>query len=289
MDWEDVRVFLAVAEAGSLSGAARSLGVNHATIARRLARFDQDLGAPGLLEKRPEGYVLTSAGQAVLEEARAMEAAALAIGRRAEAGEAIAGLVRVSTLASFAEHMLASPLARLTGSHPALEIELVGEDRNISIARGDADLALRFGRPTRGESVTRRVGTVDYGLYAAPDYLDRTAEAEWRFIGYSEELELVAPGARRVAELAAGRGVSLRLSTMGAQREAAAAGGGVALLPRYLAGEDVRLRLAAVDSPAWSQPVWLLMRRDVARVGRVRLVADALIAALEQESRRLTF
>lgn len=287
MDWEDVRVFLAVAEAGSLSGAARALGVNHATIARRLARFDQGLGSPGLLEKRPEGYVLTTAGQAVLEEARAMEAAALAIGRRAEAGAAIAGLVRLSTVGSFAEHMLAASLARLTATHPALEVELVGEDRNISIARGDADLALRFGRPTRGEAVTRRVGDADYGLYATADYLARTAEADWRFISYSEEVEAVAPGARRIAELASGRGVSLRLSTMGAQREAAAAGGGVAMLPRYLVGDDARLTLAA-EGPAWSQPIWLLMRRDVARVGRVRLVADTVIWALEQESRRLS-
>lgn len=190
-------------------------------------------------------------------------------------------------MGSFAEHMLAASLARLTATHPALEVELVGEDRNISIARGDADLALRFGRPTRGEAVTRRVGDADYGLYATADYLARTAEADWRFISYSEEVEAVAPGARRIAELASGRGVSLRLSTMGAQREAAAAGGGVAMLPRYLAGDDARLTLAA-EGPAWSQPIWLLMRRDVARVGRVRLVADTVIWALEQESRRLS-
>jgi len=286
-DWEDVRVFLAVAEAGSLSGAARALGVNHATIARRLARLELRLGA-GLLEKTATGYVLTAAGRAALEEARAMEAAAVALERRAEAGEALAGLVRISTVASFAERELAAHLAGLTLRHPGLEIELLGEDRNVSLARGDADIALRFGRPQSGEALARRIGAIGNRLYAAPAYLAATAEAERRFIGFSEGLAAIAPGARRLLALAAGRPVAMRCSTLAAQREAAAAGAGVALLPCYLAEADPRLaRASASPSADWTRPLWLMLRVDAGRVARVRAVADSLLERLQAEAGRL--
>lgn len=277
MDWEDVRVFLAVARAGSLSGAARVLGVNQATIARRLARLEGELGS--LTEKRPNGYVLTPAGQAAIAEAEAMDQAAIALWRGADGGEAIAGQVRISTLPSFAVHRLAEPLARLAIEHPRLRIELLGDDRSVSVSRGDADIAVRFGKaPETGDMLVRKLGALQYNLYAERDYAATTAPQDWTFIGFSEDLDTIAP-AVRLAELLEGRPVTLRFNELGAQREAAAVGGGVAFLPAYLAETESRLAIVAGGADVWQQPAWLLLRRDVDRIARLRLVADLVIDA----------
>lgn len=277
MDWEDVRVFLAVARAGSLSGAARVLGVNQATIARRLARLEGELGS--LTEKRPSGYVLTPAGQAAVAEAEAMDQAAIALWRGADGGEAIAGQVRISTLASFAVHRLAEPLARLAMQHPRLRVELLGDDRSISVTRGDADIAIRFGKPPEtGDMLVRKLGTVRQDLYAARGYAAGKPPQDWTFIGFSEELDAIAP-AMRLSELAAGRPIIVRSNELGAQRAAAAVGAGVALLPTYVAEDDPRLEIVPGGEGAWEQSAWLLLRRDVDRIPRVRLVADLVIDA----------
>lgn len=287
LDWDDVRVFLAVARTGSLSAAARTLAVNHTTIARRLARLEADLGGRPLIERTPEGYRVTASGAAAMAEAERMEAAADGFRQKVQTGDELVGLVRVSAVASFAERRLAAPLARLAAQHPGLVVELSGEDRNVSIERGDADLAVRFGRPSGGEALTRRIGEAAFRLYASPTYVAERTAADWIFIGFTEQVEHVSPAARQIRRLAEGRPIALLCTTLGAQREAAAAGGGVALLPDWIAGEDPRLvpvteRDAAPD---WSQPIWLVLRPDVARMARVRLVADALIGALQAPGR----
>lgn len=283
LDWDDVRVFLAVARTGSLSAAARTLAVNHTTIARRLAGLERDLGGRPLLERTADGYRLTSSGAAAMAEAERMEVAADGFRQKVRTGDELVGLVRVSAVASFAERRLAGPLARLTLQHAGLVVELAGEDRNVSVERGDADVAIRFGRPASGEALTRRVGEVAFRLYAAPAYIAEYPAADWTFIGFTEQVENVSPAARQIRRLAEERPIGLRCTTLAAQREAAAAGGGVALLPDWVAAEDPRLApVAALGTlPDWSQPVWLVLRPDVSRVARVRLVADTLLGALQ--------
>ncbi|PZQ64360.1 MAG: LysR family transcriptional regulator [Phenylobacterium zucineum] len=281
LDWDDVRVFLAVARTGSLSAAARALRVNHTTISRRLAKLEEDLDGGRLLERSPDGYRLTEAGADALADAERMEAAADSFRLKAQAGEDLTGLVRVSAVASFGERLLAGPLARLALAHPGLTIELAGEDRNVSVERGDADLAVRFGRPEHGDALTRRLGEASHRLYAAPAYLAGRSPADWSFIGFTEAVEMRAPMARDIARLVGDRPTVLRCTTLGAQREAAAAGGGVALLPDWLAADDPRL-VPAPDEGAerWSRPIWLVLRPDIARVARARLVADAIVGLL---------
>lgn len=287
LDWDDVRVFLAVAEAQSFSGAARTLGVNHVTIARRLSRLEAGLGVT-LFDRRRGGYVLAAGGRSLLDEARAMEAAAAGLALRAREGDGLAGVVRVSTIATFAERLLAEPLARLCAAHVGLEIELSGEDRNVSLSRGDADVTLRFGRPSATEAVARRIGEAGHRLYAAPAYLAATPAEHWRFIGFTEDLEQVAPGARRLVELAAGRPFAMRASTLTAQLRAAAAGAGVALLPCLIAEPEPGLARATPEAgSAWSQPLWLMLRSDARRVPRVRLVADAIADAARVQAAAL--
>jgi DNA-binding transcriptional LysR family regulator len=161
IDWEDVRFFVAFARHGSLSAAARVLGVNHVTVARRVAGLERALGAR-LMERRSDGYVPTMAGQSALQAAGAMELAAQALSRT-EAG-AIAGLVRITATPSLAAAFLISRLSAFRERHPQLDIELTAERRPVSLARHEADLALRIGRPDDSDLVARQLVTFGFGF-----------------------------------------------------------------------------------------------------------------------------
>jgi DNA-binding transcriptional LysR family regulator len=290
LDWDDVRVFLVFAQAGSLSGAARRLGVNHATVARRLAELEQAFGGRALIEKRADGYALTPAGEAALAEARRMELAAEAFRRAADAAEDMTGPVRVSAVVSFADHVLAGPLARLAQAHPGLRLELAGESRNVRLGRGEADIAIRFGgRGAEDEALVRQLGVVGYHLYGAAAYLARTPPAARRLIGFSETPDAAPTAAARLAELAGGAPFVLRCSTFAAQASAAAEGLGLALLPPYVADRTPGLARAQPGAErAWSQPVWLVLRADVRRVARVRRVADALAEEIRRRAAEIS-
>lgn len=286
LDWDDVRVFLAVAREGSLSAAARRLGINHATVARRLLNLERRTGSPPLFERSRSGYVMTATGERAYSEAQAMEAAADGFRLGAQAGDELSGPVRVSATATFAELLLVAPLAELAVEQPRLDIDLSAEDRNVSLARGEADIAVRLGRPGSGDALARAVATVTYQLYAAADYLAARPQPLRRLIGYSESVSADAPGVRRLEELAGESGFAIRCPTLRAQADAAAAGAGMALLPLYLAETDSRLtRVSPAAEPAWQHSVWLVVRSDVRRVRRVRLVADRLAIALKAACR----
>ena len=286
LDWDDVRVFLAVAREGSLSAAARRLGINHSTVSRRLINLESRTGSQPLFERRRSGYVMTATGERAFAEAQAMEAAADGFRLGIQAGEELSGPVRVSATATFAEQLLVAPLAALAAEQPRLEIDLSAEDRNVSLARGEADIAVRLGRPLSGDALARAVATVTYQLYASSDYLAAIPQSLRRLIGYSESVSAGAPGVRRLEELAGDTGFAMRCPTLRSQADAAAAGAGMALLPLYLAESDSRLTRASPQSePAWQHSVWLVVRSDVRRVRRVRFVADRLAIALQSACR----
>lgn len=288
LGWDDVRVFLAIARTGSLSGAARRLRVNHMTIARRLAALEASLGGRPLTERRANGYVLTPAGQDALADAENMERASEAFQRTITAGDPLTGAVRVSSVASFVERVLAAPVAELARRHPELHLELVSEQRNVRFAHGEADIAVRFGRPAPDDALARQVGVVSYHLYGAPAYLARTDPDEREFVGFTAEMEGVAPMVPRLTELTGPARCVLRCNTLAAHAAAAATAVGLALLPAYLGDSYAGLVRADPDAaPVWSQPLWLVLRADVVRVARVRHVADVLAKTIAARAREL--
>ncbi|WP_271618211.1 LysR family transcriptional regulator [Bradyrhizobium sp. CCBAU 51745] len=133
LDWEDVRVFLALARHGSLSAAARALSINHATVARRVQSFERSLGER-LVERRLDGYVLTPAGARLLGPANDMETAAANLSRQRKEHQP-AGLVRVNAPPSLSQHFLASRLADLCRSYPGIDIDLATDFRTVSLER----------------------------------------------------------------------------------------------------------------------------------------------------------
>lgn len=287
MDWEDVRYFVALARHRSLSAAARALRVNHATVSRRVARLESLLARP-LFDRHTDGYTLTLDGKAVLDEASTMDSAALSISRRRDENTGLSGLVRLTAGRSLAEGFLIERLAGLHRRHPAIDVEVIGDVRLLSLARREADLALRFGKPKSSELAARRVGTIFFGLYvAAALRYEPEAAARLPLIGFDKEGESIAE-AEWLSRYFPGRRFSFRGNSQVAQAGAARAGFGVALLPRYLAADDPRLAEVACDKSMLEREVWLLVRPDLTRVPRVRAVADYIFELFRREREHLS-
>ena len=273
LDWEDIRYFVALARYGTLSAAARALRVNHATVARRVTSLETLLGRP-LFDRRADGYALTAEGKAVLDEARSMDEAALSVLRRLDAGTELNGMVRLTAGRVLAERFLIERLKAFHERYPAIDLEVIGGSRVVSLARREADLALRFGSPKDSELVARRVGKIAFGLYASPAYRDRLKAGDTpAFIGFDQESDFIAEAGWLAREFADQR-FSIRTSSQTTQAAAARAGFGVALLPRYVAADDQGLVQVSLGKRLPERELWLLMRRDLKNVPRVRAVAD---------------
>jgi DNA-binding transcriptional LysR family regulator len=286
LDWDDLRYFVSLAREGSLSATARTLLVIHATVARRLAHLEGRLGKP-LFERRPDGYVLTAEGEALLGPAAAMDEAALAVLRRADVGGALQGPVRITTTPGFADSFLMPQLGRLQKRHAGIDLEIIGESRNLSLARRETDIAIRLGRPKDGESRARRVAVMGFRFFAAHSYLKAALDpADHRFIAFDEENATV-PQAVMLRQIRAGRRVAFQSNSQIAQAIAATQGFGIALLPCYLAAQYKGLAPVDLGETPLSREIWLLIRRDLARVPRVRAVAEDLVGIFERERRAL--
>src|SRR5262245_38797023 len=189
VDWEDVRFFTALARHGTLAATARTLKVTHATVARRLANFEAALGRP-LFTRGADGLALNAAGAAALAEAAQMEMAACALAEKREPSGSVAGAVRITLPRVLADGFLAERLAPLQAKHPELDVELVATSKNLSLARREAEIALRLARPASGELLARRVITLDYGFFASQDYATRLASGEQpQFIAFDDGSE----------------------------------------------------------------------------------------------------
>src|SRR5262245_2844880 len=166
-----MRFFLAVTRAGSLSGAARALGVGHVTVGRRIALLEKRLVVT-LLNRTPDGFATTPAGEAILRQCTAMENAALDLERVAAGHDSLlTGSVRVTTTEALAYHLIGPAIAAVRQAHPELRVDLTVGVRSLDIARRDADLAVRFARPTISDLVCRKLGEVGFSLYASRRYL----------------------------------------------------------------------------------------------------------------------
>lgn len=282
MDWGDLRFFVELARSGSLSATARRLKVDHTTVARRVAALEDSLGVR-LFDRLPRGYALTAEGEEVAALAGRLEEGAFAIERFARGQSAEpAGVVRLSAPPVFASAFLAPNLGPFRSRFPQVVLELIGDSRAVSLTRREADLAIRLKRPEDDGLVSRRVGTMGYGLYAAPAHLEGRAEADWAFVGYDESLDHV-PQQRWLRGVAAGRPFVFRANDLGSLAAAARAGLGVAALPHFLGMPDPGLvRLPSSPAPE-GRELWLLVHGDLRRAARVRATMDFLIALLTEK------
>ncbi|MEO8387678.1 LysR family transcriptional regulator [Polaromonas sp.] len=274
MQWDDIRHFLALAQQGSLSGAARQLRVEHSTIARRVRSLEDAL-AVRLFERLPHGWQLTPEGETLVRHAQALEHEALTFTRVALGVGALQGTVRLAAPPALVSHRLVSGLAPLRQAWPGIDLDILSDTREANLARHEADLALRLSRPTAPGLAVRALGEVDFGLYATPEVAAMSADT-WQFLGYDDDLR-EAPQQQWLEKIAKGRRFALRCNDLVALYQATRAGLGVAVLPHFLAVEDPALIVLADPPCPVSRTLWLVMHPDVRRSPRVRAVADALI------------
>ena len=232
--------------------------------------------------RNARGFSLNATGATALAEAAQMEMAACALMERREAASTVTGLVRVTIARVFADGFLAERLAPLQAQHPHLQLELVATSRNLSLARREAEIALRLARPASGELITRRIATLQYGFYASPEYAANLATgAQPAFIAFDDASEYV-PEAAWAKRFMSGKRVTLHSNSQTAQAAAARSGAGVALLPALLARNTAGLVPVEFAEKPPPRELWMLMRPDVARLARVRAVADHLVQVFEE-------
>lgn len=289
MDWNDLRLVLEIARAGSLAGAARALGVNHSTVFRRLNAFERGMGLR-VFERLPEGYLPTPEGAAVCEQAERMEAAALALERNLVGADLrLSGSVRLTTAPNLAVDYVAPLLPALRQRHPEIRLEISAGDRDYDLARREADLALRATSHPPEFLIGRRLATLSWWVYGAPGYLagravpTRPADlAEHDMIGPEPAFLRLPAMAWLLTQVPESRIVA-RAGDLNTMAALAAAGLGLAVLPVDQRHPDLRplLRL----DPSCDGQLWLLTHPDLHRVARVRAVFDFLAEELRADPR----
>lgn len=281
LDWNDLRYFLAVSRAGTLVGAARELGVEHTTVSRRLAALERALDTR-LFIRGPEGLTLTAAGTDLLPPAEEMQRNADAIERLvAGQDQKIEGKVRLT----IPEAMNSYALQALTGlreRHPGLLVEVLSDNRDLDIRRGEADLAIRIRDISDPDLIGRRIGSSTWALYATPAYIERkgsiASPEQLRahdLIQYDASLARI-PGALWLAAHAHEANVVLRGNSVAAVCDAATVGFGVAALPCFLGDKNPALRRLYPEQIGGAD-IMLVVHPDLARVARVRATMDFLV------------
>lgn len=280
MDWDDLRTFLAVARHGTLSAAARALGVTQPTMGRRLAAMEERTGAR-LLVRHPGRYALTPLGEAVLGNAERIEAEVLAAERTITGRDAaLEGTVRLTTVDTLAARIVAPALSALQRRHPGIAIELVPDTRSLSLSRREADIALRMSRFEGHEVVARRAGRLAMGIYATQEWADRLSAGPVRLVTVLDD-QAHLPEAKWLREIFTDGIVGFRSNSREVQLQSALAGAGVAALARYRADAEPGLVRLCHDRPPLVRDIWLGVHADMRHMPRVRAVMEAIVAAMQ--------
>lgn len=286
MDWDDLKIALAIARNGSLNAAARALGTTQPTVSRRLDGLERSIGVK-LFERGANGLSATPLCLGLLESLSQMDEGAQAVERRIAARDTgLKGPIAVTSLGWFGDDVLAPLLARFGAEHRRVTIELVNDPRRFNLFRREADIALRVGSFDQEELVQRTVATVSYGLYASPEYLNSHGHPAFddgcpghlvtslvespNQVVHIEWLKSIAPRAHTVIRT---NGIQSHIATAGA-------GAAMAVLPRVLADRKSTLLRLQPPLPEPSQPVKLGVHADMRRSSRIRALIDYLVKEL---------
>ena len=293
MNWDDVRIFLAVARAGQILGAARRLSLNHATVSRRVAALEEALRTK-LFRRLTTGSELTPAGERLLVIAERMEADMLAA--RAELAEGdgqVSGTVRVGAPDGFGVSYLAPRLGALVEQHPELKVQLVPVPRSFSLSRREADIAITTERPAEGRLVAVKLVDYSLGLFAAKSYAathglpqERRDLARHRLVGYVPDL-VFSPSLDYAEEFSLAWDAGFMISSALGQTEAVRAGAGIGILHTFIA--RAMPELVAVEGVApIRRAYWLVYHESMRGIPRIHTVADFIALRVEQDRQLFT-
>ncbi|MEZ5947558.1 MAG: LysR family transcriptional regulator [Hyphomonas sp.] len=283
MNWDDLRTFLAIARHGTLSGAARALGVSQPTMGRRLAAMEAESGAR-LLQRTPDGFLLTPLGESVLETAERMEAEALAAERLMCGGDVkLEGLVRITTVDTLASRIVAPALLAVQEAHPKIRFELAPATQSLSLSRRETDIAVRMTRFDGSQIVSRRIGTIALNCYARPSYLETADMDVPRLICLLEDQAHLPEAVWFQEQFPRGETV-FRSNSREVLYWAALRGGGIAVLPRYRADAEQDLVRVLPARPDLKREIWLGVHSDMRQSPRIRATMDALIETFRAQA-----
>jgi len=284
LDWSLVQSFLAVADTGSLSAAARILGLSQPTLGRKVREIEAALGTE-LFRRHAKGLALSEAGEAMLGPAQVMREAA---GRLAlvAAGEdrGLAGTVRITASVVVSHFLLPEVLAELRREEPGIEIDLVASDSSENLLFREADIAVRMYRPGQLDVVARHVADLPMGLYSTTKYLDRAGRPETQddllaldWVGFDRN-EMILRGMAEAGWSVTRDFFKLRTDDQAAYWQLVRAGGGVGIMQQAIGARDPGLERLMPKLPMPALPVWLTAHAEVRRVPRVARVWEALVA-----------
>lgn len=280
LDWDSLRFFSAFAREGSLAAAARALGVEHATVARRIAALEAALKLK-LVDRRGRVYQLTEDGVRVSEYAAQMESASFALQRFVEGEDArVEGEVILSAPPAYLGSLVARRLGLLRERYPRLQLRLVGAKSASSLARKETDIAITFSRPEEQSVVAKSLGDLHFYPYACAGYADQRTPDAYAFIGYDRSMG-DSPQQQWLLDQLANRPISVTSNDLRIQALAAVGGAGIVFLPGFLGVEYALVRVE-MALPALKLPVWLAFHEDLRSAQKIRVVLDFIMEGLAQ-------
>ena len=291
-DWNDYQAFLAIARAGQMARAAAAMGVDAATVGRRLRRLEARLGAT-LFEQTREGQILTEPGEALLAHVEAMAQAANRIAETVGTGSGPAGLLRVSLTEGFATALVAPALGSFAAACPRLMVDLVSSTGLLSPSKREADLAVTLSRPRAGPVIAGKLSDYSLRLYAQRAYLDAHGTPhspadlarDHTLIGYVPDL-LYSPELRYLSEFEPGIAATVRSTSVLTQHCLIASGAGIGVLPCFIGDADASLCPIFPDRLI-TRSFWLVTHKDTHNLARVRLFKTWLGDLVSAQRHRL--
>ena len=291
MDWDDLRIFLAVARAESLSGAGRRLKIDAATVGRRIARLEEAVGA-ALFAKSPQGYALTGAGARLIPHAERAETALEGASEALSGPEGLTGQIRLGAPDGCANYLLPQVIARICDANPGLEVQIVALPRVFNLSRREADMAVGVSRPTAGRLTVQKLTDYRLSLAASAGYLaahpplTRPEDLQaHRFVGYipdmifDKELDYLAEIGAPAAALTS-NSVSVQLNFL---RQ----GAGLGVVHDFALPAAPELRRILTGQIRLTRAFWLIRHADDGRVARLNRFADQLVRRARAEMARL--
>ncbi len=278
--WDDLQYFLAVAREGRLSLAARRLRTSHVTVARRIERLEQGIGAK-LFQRSPKGYILTPMGERLMEpaEAMALEADKM-LGVVGDGTVPLSGVIRLSVPEGYGNFFIAEKLPHFANRHPNLTIEMVNIQQIVSLSRREADISVSLNTPKAGSYHSENISSYILYVYASRDYLDRNKPIKQRsdlaghpFIGYIEDM-IFTPELNYLGEIIPGLRPSYQSSSIFAQLKACRAGYGLCVLPYYMGAMFDDLVAVLPKVIPIHRDYWLVCHNDMIDAKRIRPLVE---------------
>lgn len=285
VDWNHLRFFLVLARAKTLTNAARLMGVEHSTVARRIQALETTLGSI-LFKRVSSGYELTLEGENLLTRVELMEQAFIQIEK---SNAPLQGHVRIGAPEGFGTAFLTEILAEFAILHPMLSIDLIPVPKMLKLSHREADIVISIDRPKSGPYIITRLSDYSLKIYASQPYLSQHDPIQCledlpkhRFVNYIDDL-IYSSGLYCLERLPLDLNASFRSSSILAQQIAVSKGAGLAILPKFLAHDKVELEEVLAEQVCFKHTFWMLTFADLQHEPRIRLVWDFIRQKTEEK------